>query len=42
MNFNLDGWDYLFTLGPLDVYAYGSLRVGIDIRTGRKVISYVR
>ncbi len=39
---NLTQFVYLFTFGySLDVYAYGSLRVGIDSRTGRKVISYV-
>ena len=40
---DLTNWTYLFTFGyGLDVYAYGSLRVGICRSTGRKVISYVR
>lgn len=39
---DLTNWTYLFTFGyTLNVYAYGSLRVGIDNRTGRKIISYV-
>ncbi len=39
---DLTQWTYLLTYGySLDVYAYGSLRVGIDRETGRKVISYV-
>ena len=39
---DLEGWIYLFTYGyDLDVYANGSLRLGIDRKTGRKVISYV-
>ena len=39
---DLTGWTYLLTFGnELDVYAYGSLRVGIDRKTGRKVISYI-
>lgn len=39
---DLSQWTYLFTFGySLDVYAYGSLRVGIDSRTGKKIISYV-
>lgn len=39
---DLSEWTYLFTSGySLDVYAYGSLRVAIDNRTGRKVVSYV-
>ena len=39
---DLTKWTYLLTIGTdLDVYAYGSLRVGIDRDTGRKVISYV-
>lgn len=38
---DLTGWTYLFTFGySLDVYACGSLRVGIDRRTGKKIISY--
>jgi len=40
---DLTNWTYIFTYGySLDIYAYGSLRVGIDRRTGKKVISYVR
>jgi len=40
---NLDDWTYLFTFGhDLDIYANGNLRIGIDARTGKKVISYVR
>lgn len=39
---DLSEWTYLFTFGySLDIYAYGSLRVAIDSRTGRKVISYI-
>ena len=39
---DLTKWTYLLTFGTdLDIYAYGSLRVGIDRKTGRKVISYV-
>lgn len=39
---DLTDWTFLFTYGyDLDVYAYGSLRVGVDRKTGRKVISYV-
>ena len=39
---DLTDWTYLFTYGyRLDVYAYGSLRLGIDNRSGEKVISYV-
>ena len=40
---DLTNWTYLFTFGyDLDVYAYGSLRVAICRRTGRKVLSYVK
>lgn len=39
---DLSEWTYLFTYGySLDIYAYGSLRVGVDRNTGDKVISYV-
>lgn len=38
---DLTGWTYQFTFGyHLDVYARGSERVGVDRRTGQKVISY--
>ena len=38
---DLTNWTYLFTLSTLDIYAYKSLRLGIDRNTGEKVISYV-
>ena len=39
---DLTDWTYLFTYGyTLDIYAYGSLRLGIDKKTGEKIISYV-
>ena len=35
-------WTYLFTYGyTLDIYGFGSLRLGIDRETGEKVISYL-
>lgn len=39
---DLSEWTYLFTYGySLDVYAYGRLRLGIDRKTGEKIVSYV-
>lgn len=39
---DLSEWTLLFTFGyTLDIYAYGSLRLGIDRGTGKKRISYV-
>lgn len=39
---DLTNWTFMFTFGySLDIYAYGSLRVAIDCKTGRKVLSYV-
>jgi len=36
-------WQYVLTYeASLDIYAYGSLRIGIDKTTGQKKISYVR
>ena len=38
----LSQWTYLLTYGySYDLYAYGSLRLVIDNKTGRKVLSYV-
>jgi len=39
---DLTKWTYLLTFGEsLDIYAFESLRLGIDRNTGEKVISYV-
>ena len=39
---DLSEWTYLFTYGyDLDIYGYGCLRVAIDRKTGKKVLSYV-
>ncbi len=39
---DLTNWTFILTFGySLDIYAYGSLRVGIDRNTGEKIISYV-
>lgn len=39
---DLTEWTYLFTFrDDLDVYAYKSLRLGIDRKSGHKVVSYV-
>ena len=40
--FNTEGWVYVLTYGNnLDIYAYGSLRIGIDRNTGIQKIGYV-
>ena len=40
--FDLTGWTYLFTFGySLDVYGYGSSRVGIERSNGHVLITYM-
>ena len=39
---NYTNWTFMFTFGySLDVYAYGSLRVAIDTKTGKQILAYV-
>jgi len=38
----ISGWTFLFTFGEdLDIYGYGSLRIGIDRKTRKQVIGYM-